>query len=97
MLRAGAGDRFAGFLAIAVGAIIDARQRLVDLGDQLALAITRPQLDGTVGFGGSAVGKIGIVLVFLLEMLQRLLGFACEYLPASRAASRENVRAGARS
>ena len=43
-------DRLAGFLAIAVGAIIDPRQRLVDLGDQLALPITRAQLDGAVGF-----------------------------------------------
>src|SRR5471030_2177417 len=67
-------DRLAGLLAIAVGAVVDARQRLVDLGDQLALAVARAQLDGTVGFRGSTVGEIGMVLVFLLQMQERLLG-----------------------
>src|SRR5215470_20262165 len=65
----------AGFLAVAIGAIVNARERLIDLGDQLALAIARPQFDCAVGFGGSAVGKIGMILVFFLKVLQRFLGF----------------------
>ena len=44
-------DRLAGLLAVAVGAVVDAAKRLVDLGDQLALAVARAQLDGTVGLG----------------------------------------------
>src|SRR5258705_2985268 len=67
-------DRFAGLFAIAVGAIVDARDRGVDLGDQLALAIARPQLDRAVGFRGCAIGKVGMILVLGLEMHQRLLG-----------------------
>src|SRR4051812_16617879 len=62
-------DRLAGFLAIAVGAVVDALDRGVDLGDQLALTVARPQLDGTVRLGRGAVGKIGMVLVLVLQML----------------------------
>ena len=36
-------DRLAGIFAITVGAILKARQRRVDLGNQLALPITRPE------------------------------------------------------
>src|SRR5262249_44619679 len=43
-------DRLAGLLAIAVGAVVEPRQRGVDLGDELALAIARAQLDGTISF-----------------------------------------------
>src|SRR6266478_5418921 len=42
-------DRFAGLFAEAVRAVLDARQRLVDLCDQLALAVARAQLDSPVG------------------------------------------------
>src|ERR1700758_2346733 len=45
------GNRLAGFLAIAVGAVFDALQGGIDLGDQLALPIAGPQLDRPVGFG----------------------------------------------
>src|SRR5580692_12138059 len=68
------GDRLAGLLAIAVGAGLDARQRRVDLGDQLALPVAGAQLDGPVGLRGGAVGKVGMILALILEMLQRLLG-----------------------
>jgi hypothetical protein len=43
-------DRVAGFDAEAVTAVVDARQRRLDLGDQLALAVARPQFDRAVGF-----------------------------------------------
>src|SRR5438552_11157510 len=62
-------DRLAGLLAIAVGAVVDALDRGVDLGDQLALAVARAQLDRAVGLGGCAVGQIRVVLVLVLEML----------------------------
>src|SRR5580658_5009314 len=67
-------DRLAGLLAIAVGAVLDARQRCVDLGDQLALPVAGAQLDGPIGLRGSAVGEVGMILALILEMLQRLLG-----------------------
>src|SRR6266571_903311 len=65
-------DRLAGFLAIAVGAVLDALQRRVDLGDQLALAVARAQLDRPVGLRGGAIGEIGMVLVLVLQVLERL-------------------------
>src|SRR4030081_2135268 len=67
-------DRLAGLLAIAVGSVIEPGERGVDLGDQLALAVTCPELDRTVGLGGGAVGEIGVILVLGLEVSQRLLG-----------------------
>src|SRR5437660_444556 len=60
-------DRLAGLLAIAVGAVLDALQRGVDLGDQLALAVAGAQLDGAVGFRGGAVGQVRVVDVLLLQ------------------------------
>ena len=42
-------NRLAGLFAIAVGAILDAGERLVDLGNQLALAVAGTQLDRPVG------------------------------------------------
>src|SRR6267154_1753241 len=64
-------DRLAGLLAIAVGAVVDALQRRVDLGDQLALAVAGAQLDRAVGFRGCAVGEIGMIDVLFLQGLQR--------------------------
>src|SRR5258707_8147225 len=60
-------DRLAGFLAIAVGAVVDTGQRRLDLGDQLALAVAGPELDRPIGLRGGAIGKIRMVLVFVLE------------------------------
>src|SRR5690606_25506072 len=65
-------DRLAGLLAIAVGAILDALQRVVDLADELALTIARAQLDRTVGLRRRAVGIIGMVVAFRLQGLERL-------------------------
>jgi hypothetical protein len=52
-------DRLAGLLAIAVGALLDAQQRRIDLGDQLALAIAGPELERAVCLGRGAIGEIG--------------------------------------
>ena len=73
-------DRFAGFFAIAVAAVVDAGQRLVDLGDQLALAVARAQFDRAVGLGRGPVGEVGMILVLFLQVLQGLLGFLQDVL-----------------
>src|ERR1700736_246441 len=64
-------DRLAGLLAIAVGVVVDALQRRVDLGDQLALPVAGAQFDRAVGFGGSAVRQIRMIDILFLERLQR--------------------------
>ena len=69
-------DRLAGLLAIAVGAVVDALEGGVDLGDQLALAVAGAQLERALGLGGRPVGDIGMLLGIVLQMLQRLLGRA---------------------
>jgi hypothetical protein len=68
-------DRFAGLLAIAVGVVIDALQRRVDLGDQLALAVASAQFDGAVGLGRCAIGKVRMIDVLFLQRLQGELRF----------------------
>src|SRR5262245_21519491 len=62
----------AGFLAVAVGAFLEARQGGIDLGNQLALAIPRPQLEGPVGFRGGTIGEVGVLRGILVQHLQRL-------------------------
>src|SRR4029453_940877 len=59
-------DWLASFLAITVGAVLDTPQCLIDLGDELALAVTRAQFDCAVGFRGRAMGNIGGILIFFL-------------------------------
>src|SRR5690606_5427697 len=68
-------NRLAGFFAIAICSFIKALQRRIDLGDQLALAIPRPQFDSTIGLRRSPVGQIRMVGVFLLKKFQRLARF----------------------
>src|SRR3984893_14690874 len=63
-------DRLAGLLAIAVGVVVDALQRRVDLGDQLALPVAGAQFDGAVGLGRCTVGEIGMIDVLFLQGLQ---------------------------
>jgi hypothetical protein len=52
-----------GLDAIAVRAVLDARQRGFDLGDQLALPVAGAQFDRPVGFRRRAVGEVGMILV----------------------------------
>src|SRR5439155_6075843 len=68
-------DRLAGLLAIAVGVVLDALQRGVDLGDQFALAVAGAQFDGAIGFGRGAISQIGMIDVLFLEGLQANLRF----------------------
>lgn len=66
-------DRLAGLLAIAVGAVVDAGDGGVDLGDQLALPVAGAQFDGAIGFGGGPVGDVRVILALLLQGDQGLL------------------------
>ena len=50
-VQAGQTDRLTGLLAVAVGAFVDSPKGLVDLRDQLALAVAGAQLDGAIGLG----------------------------------------------
>jgi len=69
-------NRVTRFLAEPVGPILDPGERGVDLGDQLALAVAGPKLDGPVGFGGCTVGDVGVVLVLVLQVLEGILRIA---------------------
>src|SRR5689334_24431797 len=51
-------DGLAGLLAVAVAAVVDAGERLVDLLEQLALAVAGAQLQGVLLLEGGAVGRI---------------------------------------
>src|SRR5260221_9641196 len=66
-------DRLTGLLAVAVGTFFDRLQRRVDLGDQLAEAVARAQLQRTVGLGGGAIGEIGLRQALFLHVLQCLV------------------------
>src|SRR3546814_10977679 len=50
-------DRLAGDRAIAIFALVDAADRRIDLGDQLALTIAGSQLDRPVGLARRAVDR----------------------------------------
>src|SRR5262249_54504042 len=65
-------DWLAGLLAEPVRTVLDARQRLVDLCDQFALAVTSAQLDRPVGLRRGAVGEIRGILILVLEVLEGL-------------------------
>src|SRR5688572_284523 len=65
-------DGLARLLAEAVGALLDARQRGIDLGDQLALAIAGPELERPIGLGGGAIGEVGVLGGVLVQNMQGL-------------------------
>jgi hypothetical protein len=61
------GNRISGFLAVSVGAVIDAGESRVDLGDQLALAVAGAEFDGPIRFRRGPIGEIGVILIFALQ------------------------------
>jgi hypothetical protein len=69
-------DRFAGFFAIAVGTVLDPTQRLVDLGDEFSLTIPGAKFQRPISFRRRAIGEVGMVFSFSLEMGDRLARFA---------------------
>src|SRR5437879_4889987 len=66
-------DRLAGLLAIAVAAVVNHAQRLLDLLEQLPLAIARAQFQRVLFFERGAIRGIGRNLVFA-QMLSRIIG-----------------------
>ena len=60
-------DGLACLLTIAVSAVVDPSQRLINLRNQLALAVACAQLNRTIGFGRRAVREIGVICDSLLE------------------------------
>src|SRR5579859_7755082 len=68
-------DRLVGLFTIAVGPVLDAAERRVDLGDQLAGAVTGAELERPVGFGLGAVDDVGVLRGTFLKMRQGFTGF----------------------
>src|ERR1700735_4756980 len=68
-------DLFAGFETIAVGAVLDAFQRLVDLTNELALTITRAQLEAEFFFLGRAGIGVGKIRSLVLHVRDRAIDF----------------------
>src|SRR5690606_33945518 len=62
--QAGNADGFAGFLAPAVFAAVDAGNRLLHFLEQLALAVAGAQLERVFFLDGGAVGRVGHELGF---------------------------------
>jgi len=79
-LKSAETDFFAGFFAVAVGAVVDSFQRFLDFPQQLALAIASPQLEDVVTFAACPFGFIPHIAGFGPEMFNRLLGVADELL-----------------
>jgi hypothetical protein len=77
-------DRLVGFLAIAVGAVLDPPQGIVDLGDQLPLPVPGAQLKRPVGLQRGPVGDIRLGQAFLIP---------AEAQTANPATCGENIRA----
>src|SRR5262249_27758714 len=67
-------DRLAALLAQAEGAVIDARQRLVDLADQLALAVADAQQEIAIALQAAAVRGIGEALDVVTHVLRSAAG-----------------------
>ncbi len=73
-------DRLARLFAITIGAVFDALQGGVDLGDQLALPVAGAKLDGTVCFGGCTVGEVGMVGALFGEVVKGLARFPEDFI-----------------
>src|SRR6476620_4091479 len=69
-------DRRAGLLAIAVGALVETGKGRVDLGNQLALAVTGAKLERPLGLRACPVGDIGVLSRCSLQVRERLFGRA---------------------
>jgi len=90
-------DRLAGLLAIAVGTIVDALQGSIDLADQLALTIARPQLDRPLRLRGGAIGESPDGFGFRPANVAASLAPPSGYPPSTPATCCGNIPAAARS
>ena len=62
-------NRFLGFFAISIAAILDTVQRAIDLGNQLAFPVPSAQFNGSLGLDRRAIGDIRSRLGILLQIL----------------------------
>ena len=85
-------DRLARLLAIAVGAVLDPQQRLVDLADQFAGAVAGAQFQRPVGFHAGAVGDVRFQDPAFAERGERAVRLLHQIRPASAAISAGNTR-----
>lgn len=83
-LQSGKADRFSGFLAISVSAVLDPPERLIDLRDQLSRPIPSPQLERTVRFKRCTIGNIGLLKSTFLQVLKRFRRFTKEISPPAQ-------------
>src|SRR5579859_395019 len=79
-VETGDADGLAGLLAVAVAAVLDPPERFVDLGNQLALPVTRAQLKRPVSLRRGAIGQVGMIFGLALQMLEGLSRFAEDVL-----------------
>ena len=68
-------DGLAGLFAKAIRAVFDPAQRRIDLGDQLALAVTGAKFQLAFGLGRGAVGQVGMRHGLGLQILDGLAAF----------------------
>src|ERR1700754_2526147 len=73
-------DFLVGLFAETVAAFLDPAQVLVDLGNQLAVAIAGAQLERVLGLARCALGLVTHVTDFLAEVVHGLAGFLDELL-----------------
>ncbi len=69
-------DRLAGFFAIAILAVLDSQQCLVDLADQFSRAITGSKFQRPVGLHAGAIGDVGFKNTALAQACQGIVGVA---------------------
>src|SRR5690606_12339649 len=74
-LEAAQADLVARLLAVAVGAVLDALQRRVDLLQELSLAIARAQLEAELGLLRGPVVRVGEVRRVVLHVQDRSIHF----------------------
>ncbi len=94
-LKPAQADRLAAFLTVAVGAGLDAVDRLVDLADQLARPVAGAKFQRPVGLDAGAVGEVRFGDAALGQGGKRLAGLAQQVLPPAASASAGNTPAEA--
>src|SRR5207244_1909070 len=78
-------------LALAVRAVLDAPERLVDLRDELALAVADAEEEVAVAFQRGAIGGVGALLAVLPHAVEGARGFVDQLLALVSATSLTRV------
>ena len=74
-------DFLVGFFAETVAPVFDPLERLVDLSDQLAIAVARTQFQRVLGLPRRALGLVADVAHFIAQVLDGLLRLLDQILP----------------